>query len=679
MLIKAIAAGLLVKGLCETTKKILGNQKSSIIDEVNQIYLEATEIFIAEYRNKYEHDFESFLALEKNQLKILKSIYLGEFNLVEGDIDPRNDNGILDATNKERQFFLKTFYSLVDIRMNGLVSARSNLNKTSEISEVLRQIRELLVNAKIINEKEPQDIIDSFKIASSSVRLIPKTISGVFIEREEANDILEWLNKIIPVKRKGDNICYVTGRAGYGKSVILREVYEKLVAEGIPVIAIKADQKEAKSLFELTNLLNLDTDIVKEAKTAIQHFGTVVVLIDQIDALSQYMSKNRQTMNCYLEFIEVMSDINNVKIVVSCREFDLKHDQSLKRLDIGHKISVRSFTKDEVNKVIKAFNLNVNMLNAKLVALILIPSNLYLFVSLLNRTKSVHQINSYPVLFDTFWQNTIGNHTDKEILSKVIERVTESIKEQQSMSINVSPYFDDVIDGVKELSSLGILKNIENKVSFYHSSFYDYCFARKFIIEKNNLLDYILKSDQGLFIRSHVKMIIQYLRELDQDTYLNEVQVILLNENVYFHLKLLILEQIGYCEDVNLKDLTKFTIIVKKEINLELAFIDSIYSKAWMLLLIKQGSIIQWLKSEDKSIKHQVILKLCNFIKLLPEEISFFLNSDLKNILDVNEKYQIITQLDEWQFDDSLSLFLDIYHANIDNCKYLFKSVQYFN
>lgn len=90
------------------------------------------------------------------------------------------------------------------------------------------------------------------------------------------------------------------------------------------------------------------------------------------------------------------------------------------------------------------------------------------------------------------------------------------------------------------LKSKGIVIEEKDKsLRFFHQSFYDYLFAKKFIEEKGSLIKYIKTNKQSLESRSGLKMIISYLSISDRNEYIRITKYILQSNGIRFHIKII--------------------------------------------------------------------------------------------------------------------------------------------
>ena len=129
-------------------------------------------------------------------------------------------------------------------------------------------------------------------------------IGGKTITRKVEADILEWISReyIHDQPNEEDNVLMLVGSAGYGKSVLIKQLYTKCRQRNIPILVIKADLKEASDFEELSKQLNLSISIID----LIDYMGTLlnnpVVVIDQLDSLSQIYQRTGN-INCYIDLI----------------------------------------------------------------------------------------------------------------------------------------------------------------------------------------------------------------------------------------------------------------------------------------------------------------------------------------------------------------------------------------
>ena len=100
---------------------------------------------------------------------------------------------------------------------------------------------------------------------------------------------------------------------------------------------------------------------------------------------------------------------------------------------------------------------------------------------------------------------------------------------------------DDVPpDYLTQMVSEGVLAVVGDTYGFGHQSFFDYCFARRFVNRPESVVSLLVSSEQHLFRRAQVRQVLTYLRDGDRDMrerYIKELRNLLRDERVRPHIK----------------------------------------------------------------------------------------------------------------------------------------------
>jgi hypothetical protein len=166
--------------------------------------------------------------------------------------------------------------------------------QVDRISTLLNERQADLRAAKVNLDQARRDAAT----ASAEMRAWPSEIHGVRLE----TPALERLVKRI-IDSPSDRTLLV-GEAGTGKSALLARLAPALEAEGITVLAIKADLLPA-SLSNLDNLaaaLGLD-DGLEDRIAALAAQRPVALLLDQLDAVSTVMDQHSNRMRLLLQLV----------------------------------------------------------------------------------------------------------------------------------------------------------------------------------------------------------------------------------------------------------------------------------------------------------------------------------------------------------------------------------------
>ncbi|MDR2920798.1 MAG: AAA family ATPase [Tannerella sp.] len=478
------------------------------------------------------------------------------------------------------------------------------------------------------------DILQGFNSASVDLSSYKNKFGGeIHIERTETTDLYNWI--VRGIEPNESPIAILTGNAGYGKSVILRDLFDKLQEEKIPVLGIKADRIVIHNLEELNKELELGDTIESIFKALSSNSQKFVLLIDQIDALSQSLSSDRSPLNTYHRLILKLSRISNIRIVISCRLYDLDYDPLLQEYKEAKTFKTSALSVEEVVKVLETLKMQVPSNAVKLKEFLGVPLHLQLFCKI-NSPEKFSETTTLQTLYDEIWQDFIlqkphSIRLDSIKLQKLVEEIAHQMYDSQQLVVSQKLFEGKYKKELDYLSSEEIITMPEHgKIQFIHQSFFDYAYARTFIEKGEVISDSLQAQHQGLFIRSRVKQVFTYLRELDSQRYIQEFEKVLFGNN-RFHLKLLLINNLGFYSNplIEEKRLIKEKLI--KNDALFKLFIESAYTQEWFKFLVKDINIAAYFEKGDKEYI-DIIYSLCwKMLKTNAEDTIDFLTK-LNNI-----------------------------------------------
>ncbi|MFT3739585.1 MAG: ATP-binding protein [Breznakibacter sp.] len=413
------------------------------------------------------------------------------------------------------------------------------------------------------------------------------------IKRKETTELFDWIKSSLPIgsEKESGNILFLSGSAGCGKTTILRDLYELLIKEDIPVLGLKSDVLIANNLEDLRLKVNLTHPIVKSIIEISKNSDKIVVLIDQLDALSQYLSSKRDYINTYIQLIESLKNHQNIRVIASIREYDLNYDFSFHAYKSNKKIQVSELRDEDVENILSKLGLTKGDLTNTLFLLLRNPNNLDVFCRIYNNDTKVHEIKTLQDLYTELSKQLSQNQSiEKRKLRKLLYTIVNEQYIQRSITISCNNIVEDYPTEFSFLKSQGIIFEENNKsLRFFHQTFYDYLFAKKFIEEKGNLIDYIKTNKQSLESRSGLKMIISYISISDRKEYIHITNYILKSNKIRFHIKSLVISLLSNVENP-LNDEKEIVLkLIKPNKKYYNVFIDSLISKGWTNWLIQKG------------------------------------------------------------------------------------------
>lgn len=449
------------------------------------------------------------------------------------------------------------------------------------------------------------EIINIFKSSSHTLSDYENFFYGInesHIERNETSVLHKWIST--PLKPEEKPLAVLVGKPGSGKSVVLKDLFDILSKEDVPVIGIKADRYYSHNLEELDKALGLQDSLIKLLNTISQLRGKVVVLIDQLDALSQTLSAKREYLNTYYLLIHKLLDIDNAKVVISVRKFDLDTDSEFAFLKNYKTVTLGELSKDEVLKVTGKL-IPVPRLNNEIHQLLQIPYNLNAFLKIYSHKLNLNELKSTADLYKELWLQKINLKPQQvdissEKLKNLLYEIAIQMQKQQMINVSLPTFQERYLPEIDYLSREGILRITHSEIQFFHQTFYDFVYAKQFCENNESLLKYVNLRWQSIGIRSMVKMVFSFHRETNHDEYLRNLSIFLCKGSVRFHLKLLVLQLLAAEQKPTPEEIefVKRKIIKSKKFGQ--IFIESISSVNWLEFLINEG-IINNLENPIKS------------------------------------------------------------------------------
>ena len=444
-------------------------------------------------------------------------------------------------------------------------------------------------------------LVQELKTGSFTISNQSNTIGEIpdsHIERAETIALYNWVTISCEVAGYFKNICLLAGGAGYGKTVITKDLYDKLKTNNIPTLALKADKLYVNNFKELQEKINISVPIHEFIDQCKQHFETIVIIIDQIDALSQSLSSNRSFLDTYVSLIEGYKNDPIVRIIISVRYFDLLYDPALRPYKDVKTIEVKLLAVEDVKRQLAKIGHFDKSISTQLMELLRIPNNLDVFSRIYQTGGDFAGINSIQGLYSELWKIKITNV--KEVHMLETERIKETLfliaaemYRHQKISVKEAS-FETFATELKYLKSEQIINSQRGELQFFHQSFYDYVFARQFVETRSSVLSYIHQENQSILARAALKMILNYLREIDPQSYDRQVSVLLKNKKIRFHVHHLIITTVAVIDKPSIAEKKLLQSVIKRDKMFFITFCEQ-SSLNWINYFIQSGLIDEML------------------------------------------------------------------------------------
>lgn len=475
-----------------------------------------------------------------------------------------------------------------------------------------------------ISAKNLVTIKELFKSASFSLSDYQnhfKTKDSLHIPRKETSQIFDWINSTNN-DNKRNNILLLIGTPGSGKSSILKDVLLKLQEDNICVLGIKTDHLMVNSRDELEHELLFSENLETIINTAAINQKTVLI-IDQIDALSQFLSTNKKSIQVYLNLISKLKTHNSIRIIISCRTFDLDYDPLLIEIKENPQVKVGLLKADEINEVLNSFQLKYEKLPVDLQELLQIPLHLNIFCSIYKPEIHLSKFTTIQDLYNELWHQKISFYTEQNC-DELLFKIAEKMSSDQVLSVP-KVYFEKYKSELKILAHEGLIIDDSKKIQFFHQTFFDYTFARSFVTSQKSLVQLISDRHQGLFIRSIIIQILEYYRNIDPEKYASQLGHLLCDSSVRYHIKHLViywLSKIDIPTKIEENVFEKY--ILPNSIHFE-NFIEMFSSKGWIKYFIQKDIFISILNDTQTNVFKILSWKLRILMKDNSDELLSFI------------------------------------------------------
>jgi len=355
--------------------------------------------------------------------------------------------------------------------------------------------------------------------------------------------------KGMPVKPK----VLVVGGAGGGKSCTLSAAVAQLRNAGVPVLPIRFDllQEGILTTTELGRKLQLpESPAVVLAGVA--QGGPCVLVVDQLDAVSMASGRRTEVWSLFDYLRREIEQYPNMSLLVGCRKFDLENDhriRGLKARGSGFTIAeLKPLSTEQVDEALR--EAKIAPVQGALKKLLEVPLHLSMYLGLPETARV--GMGGRDELFDCFWQEK-ERQTNKVLGRKaawpqVMDKLSDWLSENQQLAAP-KHVLDDYCQDAEVMASEHVLILADECYQFFHESFFDYAYARRFATGGGRLVDLLLGGAQHLFRRAQVRQILTYLRANAWQRYLGELESVLTTADIRFHIKRLVFQWMSSLPD----------------------------------------------------------------------------------------------------------------------------------
>lgn len=355
-------------------------------------------------------------------------------------------------------------------------------------------------------------------------------IPGHHIDRHETMLLYNWIKADVDDKPE-NRIAVLLAGAGSGKTVVMHDLLEMLEDDGTPVLGIKSDSLFFSSEASLDDVLNLGEPITRIVKD-IASKQQIVVLIDQIDALSSTLSSDRRPLETINAFISETTEIPNVRVIVSCRQYDFDYESAFARYKQCSRFKLDLLSYDNVKDALVKAGVLAERISDTVFEFLRKPLYLFLYCRLADHSN-VNEATTLQELYGFLWKEFIVDKagSSTKALVECLDIVARMMSERQVLVIDSALLPSEYAHQLNYLVSNCLMTEIKtNKIQFIHQTLFEYVAARLFVEKKRTIESTFANIHQGLFIRPQLKQILDYQRGVDPPTYISNLREILFSK-----------------------------------------------------------------------------------------------------------------------------------------------------
>jgi hypothetical protein len=382
------------------------------------------------------------------------------------------------------------------------------------------------------------------------------------------------------------------GPKGAGKSALTASIANYAVENNFAILGIRADQIPAKasSPSELVCSPTIPIALMEAVRIVAAKYS-LLVIFDQLDAVSELTDRLSNRLNMLLNLIRELAGMHNVHILAACREFDYRHDARLSTIDATElRLSLPEWK--EVASVLVAEGWSPDEMGEPMRDLLRTPWHLNLFLKVAEKGREYLSLQS---LLEAVWSKCVINLEGPNRRFELINRIAMQMSKEEELFVPAATA-DDLPAERNALLTDEILVPASGAraIGFRHQTFYDYALARLFARGDKSLAEHVLEHQDGLFVRPTMLSSLELLRDTRRKEYIRQIRL-LLGANVRTHVRSLLLEFIAKQTDPDAEEAAIILPLIMSDDG-PLIFRAATGNRGWFLRFRDSGQLQTWMQ-----------------------------------------------------------------------------------
>lgn len=368
--------------------------------------------------------------------------------------------------------------------------------------------------------REPRPLTEEeLQTASADLLHWEKQTGGLWMDRGEQQRIVD------SIRAGNHQKTVLLGQPGSGKSALLSAIARGLAEDGLGVFAIKADMLPAsiRTPGDLSAaLLNGRQDLIAAIRATATN-RSMVVIIDQLDAVSEMVDGNSDRMFALTRLIHSLTDCDGVRLVVSARPFEYQNDARFRTaLPEDKTTEIRLGPPDwsEVEKVVSTVT-DPSQLSQATRETLRNPRALVDALPLLENNDFDDTLDGLTAIQSRRLDRLIAGYPAIQ-LDLVLGRLARQVLEGGDLALVPRPDERRAVDLAVESGVL--LREHGGRVRFAHQSWVDTLTCREVLREPGQLLGFVHRLQGNLVTRPRIAAVLRARLGQDPARFSDELQ-----------------------------------------------------------------------------------------------------------------------------------------------------------
>ena len=421
--------------------------------------------------------------------------------------------------------------------------------------------------------------------ASNALTSWPRTLDGRWIERPELDTILERIGT------EATSVTLLEGEPGTGKSSLLAELAVRLHGEGSALLALKTDAlpsdvRRAGDLVE-----DVPGGLVRGIQ-ALTRREPVVIVLDQLDALSDVSDVRSERLNAVLDLVGWLGGVTGIHIVASVRPFERAVDARLQGA-FRDVIELPTLPWEEVGPILHEHGHNPTAVGPALRTVLRVPAYLGVFLDVAEPGATYV---SWLRLYEDLWTKRVRSAPYSSEKLALIRDLVGWMGEREELWAP-SALADDAPEAFDALVRADVLtpEPARNRIGFRHQTLFEFARARAFVRGDESLVEHVRRRQDGLFVRPVLVAGLLALREHDDRGYEEAVEA-LLGAGFRDHVRTLVMEFLARQATPTDTEVRVLSPLLRDQEEGSRLLRFTSQSPGWFSAMVRSGILDEWMR-----------------------------------------------------------------------------------